>query len=61
MPKYHPFRYYLEHLSPWKEQDGDAIMGLSLTVNVRGGSGDTGGNNGGNGDGSEFNPNRSLD
>ncbi len=38
VPKYHPFRYYLEHLSPWKEQDGDAIMGLSLTVNVRGGS-----------------------
>ena len=38
MPKYHPFRYYLEHLPPWKEQDGDAIMGLSLTVNVRGGS-----------------------
>ena len=38
VPKYHPFRYYLEHLPPWKEQDGDAIMGLSLTVNVRGGS-----------------------
>ena len=38
VPKYHPFRYYLDHLPPWKEQDGDAIMGLSLTVNVRGGS-----------------------
>ena len=36
--KYHPFRFYLEHLPPWKEQDGDAIMGLSLTVNVKGGS-----------------------
>ena len=36
--KYHPFRYYLEHLPPWKEKDGDAIMGLSLTVNVKGGS-----------------------
>ena len=36
--KYHPFRHYLEHLPPWKEKDGDAIMGLSLTVNVKGGS-----------------------
>ena len=36
--KYHPFRYYLEHLPPWKEKDGDAIMELSLTVNVKGGS-----------------------
>ena len=36
--KYHPFRYYLEHLPSWKEKDGDAIMGLSLTVNVKGGS-----------------------
>ena len=35
---YHPFRYYLEHLPPWKEEQGDHIMGLSLTVNVRGDS-----------------------
>ena len=35
---YHPFRYYLEHLPPWKEEQGDHIMGLSLTVNVKGGS-----------------------
>ena len=38
VPHYHPFRHYLEHLPPWKEEDGDAIMGLSLTVNVKGGS-----------------------
>ena len=38
VPKYHPFRYYLEHLPPWTEEQGDAIMGLSLTVNVRGNS-----------------------
>ena len=38
VPSYHPFRHYLEHLPPWKEEDGDAIMGLSLTVNVKGGS-----------------------
>lgn len=38
VPKYHPFRYYLEHLPPWREADGDAIMGLSLSVNVRGDS-----------------------
>ena len=38
VPSYHPFRYYLEHLPPWKEEQGDHIMGLSLTVNVRGGS-----------------------
>ena len=38
VPKYHPFRYYLEHLPPWTEEQGDAIMGLSLTVNVRGDS-----------------------
>ena len=36
VPAYHPFRYYLEHLPPWTEDKGDAIMGLSLTVNVRG-------------------------
>ena len=38
VPSYHPFRYYLEHLPPWKEEQGDHIMGLSLTVNVKGGS-----------------------
>ena len=36
VPAYHPFRYYLEHLPPWTPDKGDAIMGLSLTVNVRG-------------------------
>ena len=36
--EYNPFAFYLEHLPPWKEKDGDAIMGLSLTVNVKGGS-----------------------
>ena len=36
VPTYHPFRYYLEHLPPWTPEKGDAIMGLSLTVNVRG-------------------------
>ena len=35
---YHPFRYYLEHLPPWKEEQGDHIMGLSLSVNVKGDS-----------------------
>ena len=35
---YHPFRYYLEHLLPWHEDQGDHIMGLSLTVNVKGDS-----------------------
>ena len=38
VPSYHPFRYYLEHLPPWTEEQGDHIMGLSLTVNVRGDS-----------------------
>ena len=36
VPVYHPFRYYLEHLPPWTEEQGDHIMGLSLSVNVRG-------------------------
>ena len=27
-----------EHLPPWTPEQGDAIMGLSLTVNVKGGS-----------------------
>lgn len=36
VPAYHPFRYYLDHLPPWTPDKGDAIMGLSLTVNVRG-------------------------
>ena len=38
VPKYHPFRYYLEHLPPWTADHDDHIMGLSLTVSVRGGS-----------------------
>ena len=36
VPTYHPFRYYLDHLPPWTPEQGDAIMGLSLSVNVRG-------------------------
>ena len=36
VPAYHPFRYYLEHLPPWTEEQGDHIMGLSLSVNVKG-------------------------
>ena len=28
--KYHPFRYYLEHLPPWKEKDGDAICRMRV-------------------------------
>ena len=38
VPAYHPFRYYLEHLPPWTPDQGDHIMGLSLTVNVKGDS-----------------------
>ena len=38
VPSYHPFRDYLEHLPPWTPEQGDAIMGLSLTVNVKGDS-----------------------
>ena len=38
VPKYHPFRDYLDHLPPWTPEQGDAIMGLSLTVNVKGDS-----------------------
>ena len=36
VPAYHPFRYYLEHLPPWTEEQSDHIMGLSLSVNVKG-------------------------
>ena len=35
---YHPFRFYLEHLPPWTEAQGDNIMELSLSVNVKGDS-----------------------
>lgn len=35
---YHPFRFYLEHLPPWTEEQGDNIMELSLSVNVKGDS-----------------------
>ena len=38
VPRYQPFRYYLEHLPPWTPDQGDHIMGLSLTVNVKGDS-----------------------
>ena len=38
VPKYQPFRNYLEHLPPWHEDQGDHIMGLSLSVNVKGDS-----------------------
>ena len=35
---YHPFRFYLEHLPPWTEEQGDNIMELSLSVNGKGDS-----------------------
>ena len=35
---YHPFRFYLEHLPPWTEEQGDNILELSLSVNVKGDS-----------------------
>ena len=35
---YHPSRFYLEHLPPWTEEQGDNIMELSLSVNVKGDS-----------------------
>ena len=35
VPRYHPFRYYLEHLPPWKEED-DAIMDLAMTIRLKG-------------------------
>jgi len=38
VPTYHPFHDYLDHLPPWTPEQGDHIMGLSLTVNVRGDS-----------------------
>lgn len=34
-PDYHPFRDYLEHLPPW-DGESDAILGLSVTVHVKG-------------------------
>ena len=36
VPEYHPFRQYLERLPPWREDDADHIMALSLSVNVKG-------------------------
>ena len=36
VPRYHPFRYYLEHLPPWTPDQGDFLMELSLTVTVKG-------------------------
>ena len=38
VPAYHPFRFYLGHLLPWTEEQGDNIMELSLSVNVKGDS-----------------------
>ena len=38
VPEYHPFRLYLSRLPPWRPEQGDFIMELSLTVNVRGDS-----------------------
>ncbi len=35
VPAYHPFRFYLEHLSPWNGEE-DHILGLSLSVNIKG-------------------------
>ena len=37
VPAYHPFRFYLERLPPWNG-DEDHILGLSLSVNVKGDS-----------------------
>ena len=38
VPAYHPFRFYVENLPPWREEQGDNIMELSLSVNVKGDS-----------------------
>ena len=38
VPEFHPFRYYLNRLPPWHEDQGDYIMELSLSVNVKGDS-----------------------
>ena len=38
VPSYHPFRHYLEHLPDWKQEDGDNILLLAMSVNVRGDS-----------------------
>lgn len=38
VPEFHPFRYYLNRLPPWHEDQGDYIMELSLSVIVKGGS-----------------------
>ena len=35
VPAYHPFRFYLEHLSPWNGEE-DHIIGLAMSVNVKG-------------------------
>jgi hypothetical protein len=36
VPRYHPFRYYLEHLPPWSEEQDDAIMDLAMTIRLKG-------------------------
>ena len=38
VPEYDPFRFYLSRLPPWNEDHPDYIMGLSLSVNVKGDS-----------------------
>jgi hypothetical protein len=38
VPTYHPFRDYLDRLPPWTPEQGDHILGLSVTVNVKGDS-----------------------
>ena len=38
VPHYHPFLHYLEHLPPWKQEDGDNILLLAMSVNVKGDS-----------------------
>jgi hypothetical protein len=35
VPRYHPFRYYLEHLPPWSEEQDDAIMDLAMTIRLK--------------------------
>ena len=37
VPRYHPFREYLDALPPWSPGQDDAIMALAMTVCVRGG------------------------
>ena len=36
VPKYHPFRFYLDNLPRGKADDGDAILNLAMTIKVKG-------------------------